>query len=311
MRSVIFAALLSVAAIPQPTTPQRPDLTGSWVSTSEAPADLPAAPGAVLGQRFWIRHAGDTFTIVRPVRDSTVAAALPLDGREVRTTIPGGVCQGDAQSIETASWEGNAIAFTVVGSVPPGGGAATKLSTRRLFRLQSPDMLVIEASMRESAGGGGAMRRVGTVYKRSTDPEPTPPQRSPAAAATIAQIAWLSGTWIGVAGTTTVEERWTPVAGGSLLGVARTLRNGVMASFEFLCIAERHGALVYTAMPNARTPATDFMSTAVTADGAMFENPAHDFPKSIRYARLPDGSLQTTVAGDAKQKPEVFVLKRQ
>ena len=34
-----------------------------------------------------------------------------------------------------------------------------------------------------------------------------------------------------------------------------------MTAFEFLCIVERNGGLVYTAMPNARMPATDFTLT--------------------------------------------------
>jgi hypothetical protein len=133
----------------------------------------------------------------------------------------------------------------------------------------------------------------------------------PGAQATIAQVAWISGTWIGTAGNITVEERWTPTAGGSMLGIGRTLRNGAMASFEFLCIAERDGSLVYTAMPNARTPPTDFMLTAITADSATFENPAHDFPKRVRYSRRADGALETSVSGDANQPKESFVLTRE
>jgi hypothetical protein len=131
------------------------------------------------------------------------------------------------------------------------------------------------------------------------------------AQATIAQVAWISGTWIGSAGNVTVEERWTSTAGGSMLGIGRTLRNGAMASFEFLCIAERDGSLVYTAMPNARTPATDFMLTAITADSATFENPSHEFPKRVRYSRRADGTLETTISGDANQPTESFVLTRE
>jgi Domain of unknown function (DUF6265) len=142
----------------------------------------------------------------------------------------------------------------------------------------------------------------------SRDPASTP---AGAAQATIAQVAWISGTWIGSAGNVTVEERWTPTAGGSMLGIGRTLRNGAMAGFEFLCIAERDGSLVYTAMPNARTPLTDFMLTAITADSATFENPAHDFPKRVRYSRRADGALETTISGDANQPKESFVLTRE
>jgi hypothetical protein len=229
----------------------------------------------------------------------------------VRTRIPGGVCQGDAESIETVAWEGNALAFTVVGSVPSGSTTPTKAGARRLLRLHSPDVLVIEASMRDSARA--EPRQVGTMYKRASDPFPNADSapRGPKAQATITQVAWIAGVWVGTTGTLTVEERWTPAGGGSMLATARTLRGTAMASFEFLCIAERDGGLVYSAMPNARTPATHFTLTAVAADSATFENPAHDFPKLIKYTRRPDGSLETTISGEAGTRAQSFVLKRQ
>ena len=68
-----------------------------------------------------------------------------------------------------------------------------------------------------------------------------------------------------------------------MLAVARTMRNGVMNAFEFLCIVERNGGLVYQAMPNGRQPATDFTLTKMDGNSLTFENPAHDFPKMIRY----------------------------
>ena len=77
-----------------------------------------------------------------------------------------------------------------------------------------------------------------------------------------------------------------------MLAVSRTLRDGLMSAFEFLCIVERDGGLVYTAMPNGRTPATDFTLTKIDDTSATFENPAHDFPKMIRYTKRPDGSLE-------------------
>jgi Domain of unknown function (DUF6265) len=141
--------------------------------------------------------------------------------------------------------------------------------------------------------------------------EPTPPAAPAKAPATIEQVAWISGTWKGTSGAATVEERWTPAASGTMLAVARTFKNGSMSAFEFLRISERDGGLVYTAMPNGRTPPTDFTMTAITSDSVTFENPAHDFPRLIRYARRPDGALETTVGGDPKQRPETFVLQRE
>ena len=95
-----------------------------------------------------------------------------------------------------------------------------------------------------------------------------------------------------------------------MLGVGRTLRGASMIEFEFVRIAEREGTLMYIAMPNARTPATEFTLTTITADSATFENPAHDFPKLVRYARLPDGSLQTTISGGPGTRETSVTLKR-
>ena len=95
-----------------------------------------------------------------------------------------------------------------------------------------------------------------------------------------------------------------------MLAVARSLHNGLMTSFEFLCIVERNGGLVYTAMPNARQPATDFTLTKIEPNSVTFENPAHDFPKMIRYTLGADGTLEAVVSGTGKQKPQVFRFKR-
>jgi hypothetical protein len=129
----------------------------------------------------------------------------------------------------------------------------------------------------------------------------------PAARATLTQLAWLPGTWVGGGGPATFEERWTPAAGGAMLSVSRTLKGDRMVAFEFLRIVERDGGLVYIAQPNGRPP-TEFMLTAITTDSATFENPMHDFPKMIRYARRADGSLEARVS-DGSQKSETFVFQ--
>ena len=131
---------------------------------------------------------------------------------------------------------------------------------------------------------------------------------APAARATVAQLAWLAGTWSGGDGPVSFEERWTPPAGGAMLAVSRTLKGDRMVAFEFLRIVERDGRLIYIAQPNGRPP-TEFALTAITADSATFENPAHDFPKLIRYTKRADGSLEARVS-DGGQKSETFLFKK-
>ena len=82
------------------------------------------------------------------------------------------------------------------------------------------------------------------------------------ASATLEQLAWLPGEWGGVKGRASIEERWTPAAGGAMLAVSRTIANDRLVAFEFLRIVERDGGLVYIAQPNGRPP-TEFVLTKI------------------------------------------------
>jgi hypothetical protein len=262
-----------------------------------------------MGARFAFKHEGNSLVLVRPVRDFGMVSTYTLDGTRVTSRIPGRLCEGEPQTHETVAWEGDALVLTVIGQTPPGATEMRAGGTKRIFRFESPDRLVVEATMMQS----GQPRQVGFVYRRSNDPLPPPRPALPVAGvpATIGQLAWLGTTWVGTTGQVTTEERWTPAASGGMLAVARTLRGTVMASFEFLCIAEREGTLVYIAMPDARMPPTFFALTQLSATSAQFENPGHDYPKIIRYALTPDGSLETTISGAGGARPQSVVLKKQ
>jgi hypothetical protein len=300
-----FTGILAVHTAAQAQTPS--DLSGTWSATKDVPSSVAAAPNAVLGAQFALKQEGTKLTFVRRIRDLNVGSTYELGGGEVRTRIPGGLCMGESESIETVSWDGKALVLTVVGTVPPGGGTVNKLNIRRVLRLQTPDSLLVEAAVRDKAQA--EPRTVGTVYRRSSEPMiASAPSAVPKVAARIAQVGWMAGEWTAASGS---EERWSTPAGGSMLAVSRTLRNGVMTAFEFLCIVERAGGLVYQAMPNGRMPATDFTLTAIEANSATFENAAHDFPKMIRYMLRTDGTLEAVISGDPKQPSITFTFKKQ
>ena len=54
-----------------------------------------------------------------------------------------------------------------------------------------------------------------------------------------------------------------------------------------------------------------FVLTQFTKDSATFENPAHDYPKAIKYSLRPDGSLETAISGAPNQRVVTVVLKKQ
>jgi hypothetical protein len=63
-------------------------------------------------------------------------------------------------------------------------------------------------------------------------------------------------------------------------------------------------------MPNGRSPATEFALTHIDNRSATFENPAHDFPKAIRYTLQPDGTLEAVVSSGPKEKGIAFRFTR-
>jgi hypothetical protein len=133
----------------------------------------------------------------------------------------------------------------------------------------------------------------------------TPPRAS------IADVAWMAGSWVSADGARTVEEHWTAPAGGAMLAVSRTIVGGRLTEFEFLRIIERGNGLVYVAQPDGRPP-TEFAMTRLEATSVTFENSGHDFPKMIRYTARADGTLVASIAGTggARERSWVFVRQR-
>ena len=127
---------------------------------------------------------------------------------------------------------------------------------------------------------------------------------------TIADLAWMSGDWqTDPTGRAVSEEHWTHPAGGSMIGMSRTLVGGRTAAFEFLRIEERAEAIFYVASPKGRCPATDFKLTRLSGQELVFENPQHDFPKRIIYRKNSEGGLTAIVDAGEGTKAEKFDFK--
>ena len=305
----LCAAFLILAAGPA-AAQGRPDFSGTWTAVSEPAPANGGQPVRLFGQEFVVRQQDTTLSITRALGDAMMTTTHPLDGSESRSRRPGRLCEADSEFVYTAAWDGEAVKVSMVAAVPPGGGAPIKREFTWRFTMPAADTLLVEATPPATPQGPG--RTSSTTYKRK-GPAPaavTQPAAKPTAA-TIAHAGWLSGVWTGTLGSNEIEERWAPSAGGSMLAISRTIRSGVMNAFEFLCIVERDGGLVYTAMPNGRQPATDFVLTKIEGESLTFENPAHDFPKMIRYTRRADGSLEAVISGNEKQKPISYVFKKQ
>ncbi len=133
------------------------------------------------------------------------------------------------------------------------------------------------------------------------------------AQATMEDLAWLAGAWVGTrgeGGTTSIEERWSPPLGGAMLGVSRTVSRGSMRAFEFLRIVERDGGLVYVAQPGGAAP-TEFVLTELANQRAVFENPRHDSPQRIVYELSAEGRLSAMIGFAKGGRPQRFEFERE
>lgn len=128
---------------------------------------------------------------------------------------------------------------------------------------------------------------------------------------TIADLSWISGDWqTAPGGRAQIEEHWTSVAGGSMMGMSRTVAGEKTVEFEYLRIEQRADGVYYVAHPKARCPGTDFKLTKSSATEAVFENPQHDFPKRIIYRKTGDDSLTASIDGGEGSKTMSFSFRR-
>jgi hypothetical protein len=124
------------------------------------------------------------------------------------------------------------------------------------------------------------------------------------AAQEAAALAWLAGSWSGVRDGVASEEHWTTPDGGALVGLHKDVRDGKMASFEFLRIVEEGGRLCYVASPRGAAP-TSFCAVELGERRVVFENLQHDFPQRILYWLDDRGDLHARVEGPPNEKESV------
>lgn len=107
-------------------------------------------------------------------------------------------------------------------------------------------------------------------------------------AATIDDLGWMAGSWAQEADGRWTEEYWSAPRGGVMLGASRSGRDGALREFEFLRLqAGEDGVPAYIAQPGGQAPVA-FRLTQHDAMSATFDNPAHDYPQRLRYARTGD-----------------------
>lgn len=136
--------------------------------------------------------------------------------------------------------------------------------------------------------------------------ESAPPQVSSSEAP---KLAWMVGTWERTEGERTTIEQWLPHAGTTMMGLSHTYSAGRTHFFEFIRIATHGGRIAYIVQPGGDPP-TLFRAVEITEDDAVFENPAHDHPQRIHYARTETGMTATISQMDGTKSTEFAFVRR-
>jgi hypothetical protein len=222
--------------------------------------------------------------------------------RDVRVAIDKAVTEikeTNTISRYLGAWKDGAFEYEVAFERLSGASEGIR-KIRRTFRMVKDGLLVrvlVEPSGNESVG----------LYRHAEDIE------MPALAkATIGDLSWLAGAWIGKRSTgSSIEERWSPPLGGAMLATSRSVNtSGKMFAFEYLRIVERDVGLVYVAQPGGKPP-TEFVLTEVSPSRAVFENPRHDYPKRIVYELSTAGELKATIGFTKGGIPMRYEFKRE
>jgi Domain of unknown function (DUF6265) len=106
----------------------------------------------------------------------------------------------------------------------------------------------------------------------------------------------MAGCWRQSQAGQVIDEVWLGPAGGSLLGVNRSLEADTLRSWESMMIRAGVNGLVLEAGPSDR-PAAAFMATSASDSSIQFENLTHDYPQVVSYIKRGRDSMLATITG--------------
>ncbi len=147
---------------------------------------------------------------------------------------------------------------------------------------------------------------------------PARPGTPPAAAAKLADVAWMAGHWEDPDGANLSEEVWTAPSGDSMMGMWRLVLDGKVKVLELLSILEQDGGLVlrlrhFDAALSAREEKDAPISLPLTnrASGvATFEGSTSEGPIRITYEREGSDGLRCALEKNGKRDEFRFRRKR-
>jgi hypothetical protein len=115
--------------------------------------------------------------------------------------------------------------------------------------------------------------------------------------AEVERLGWMSGCWVMDDGREKVEELWMKPAGGSMLGLSRTVKDGHTVFIEYAQVVEAAHETSYVVSLGMGKRPVSFKLLRISDSEVVFENAAHDFPQRVIYRRESSNALFARVEG--------------
>ncbi len=116
----------------------------------------------------------------------------------------------------------------------------------------------------------------------------------------------LNGCWQHINGGS--REYWADTGYNLLFGYAITVRDGKLTAFEDMRIEGTGNEITFVASPNGTAPVR-FVAVMQSEQMITFQNPAHDYPQVITYAR-DKHKLIATISAMGGENPFEFVMQK-
>lgn len=130
----------------------------------------------------------------------------------------------------------------------------------------------------------------------------------------LADASWLIGTWENNSAQGSYTETWKMENDSAYQGASYFVIGNDTVSEEKLSLVQRGEALLYIPTvknQNGGMP-VEFTLTSSLNGQLVFENPQHDFPQKITYAKISNDSLVAEISGtkNGKTNAQQFPMKR-
>jgi hypothetical protein len=123
-------------------------------------------------------------------------------------------------------------------------------------------------------------------------------------------LGLLSGAWEHRGTDSTYQETWLPAVGESMQGTAREVRDGKVVFMEFFSVEVYEKTVTLNLLLGSPTkgPKTPkhFKLTSSSPRHVQFEDPANDFPHTIRYESDGPDTLKVSLIGAKAREDMTF-----